>query len=125
MLEMVVDRRHPEHALAGALVDQNTWMTTLTRLEHEQPADDHQHEFVVGRDRDRAERAAQREAAGVAHEHRRRRRVEPQEGEPRADDRQQQHGQVARARAHAGCRDIRRSARCRRGRRSAGRRSRR
>ena len=36
-----------------------------------------------------------REAAGVAHEDRRGRRVEPQEGEARADDRQAQHGQVA------------------------------
>ena len=94
MLEMVVDRRHPEHALAGALVDEHL-DDDRQRLEHEQAADDRQHELMVGRDRDRAERAAQREAAGVAHEDRRRRRVEPQEGEARADDRQQQHGQIA------------------------------
>ena len=70
-------------------------MTTRQRLDHEQAADDHQHELVMGRDRDRAERAAEREAAGVAHEDRGRRRVEPQEGEAGADDRQQQHGEVA------------------------------
>ena len=94
MLEMVVDRGHQEDALAGALVDRDL-DDDRQRLDHEQAADDHQHELVVRGDRDRAERSAQREAAGVAHEDRRRRRVEPQEGEPRADDRQQQHGEVA------------------------------
>ena len=78
-------------------LNQKTWTTTLTRFQHEQPADDHQHELMVRRDRDRAERSAQCEAAGVAHEDRRRRRVEPEEGEARADDRQQQHGQIASA----------------------------
>ena len=70
-------------------------MTTLDSLEHEQAADDHQHELMVGGDRDRAERSAEREAAGVAHEDRGRRRVEPEEGQPGADDRQQQYGQIA------------------------------
>ena len=56
-------------------------MMTRQRLDHEQPADDRQHELMVRRDRDRAQRAAQRKASGIAHEHRSRRRVEPQKGE--------------------------------------------
>ena len=56
-----------------------------------------EHELMLGRHRDRAQRAAEREAAGVAHEYRGRRRVEPQEGKARADDRHAQHGKVARA----------------------------
>ena len=50
---------------------------------------------MVRRDGDGSERAAQGKAAGVAHEDGSRRRVEPQEGEARADDGQQQHRQVA------------------------------
>ena len=70
-------------------------MTTDTASSTNSAADDHQHELMVRRDRDRAERSAQREAAGVAHEDRGGRRIEPQEGEARADDREQQHRQVA------------------------------
>src|SRR3954465_5340661 len=67
MLEMVVDRRHQEDALAGALVD-NDLDHDRQRPDPEQTADDRQHELMVGGDRDRAERSAKREAAGVAHE---------------------------------------------------------
>ena len=101
---MVVDRRHPEDALAGALVDEHL-DDHAHRLDHEQAADDAEHDLVLGRDRDRAQRAAEREAAGIAHEDRRRRRVEPEEGEARADDRRAEHGQIARAEHDTECRD--------------------
>ncbi len=52
---------------------------------------------MMRRDRHRAQCAAQRQTSGVAHEHRRGGRVEPQEGEPRADDCEQQYGQIASA----------------------------
>ena len=45
---------------------------------------------------DRAQRAAEREAAGIAHEDRRGRGVEPQEGETRAHDRRAEDRQFAR-----------------------------
>ncbi len=49
-------------------------------------------------DGDRAERAAQRKAAGIAHEDRCGRRIEPQKGKPRPDDRTAHDGQLTRAR---------------------------
>jgi hypothetical protein len=52
---------------------------------HEEPADDGQHDLVLGRHRDGAQRAAQRERSGVAHEDGRRRRVVPQEAQAAAD----------------------------------------
>ena len=70
-------------------------MITRHRLDHEQAADDPEHDLVLGGDRDRAERAAEREAAGIAHEDRGRRGVEPEEGEAGADDRRAEHGEVA------------------------------
>src|SRR6185369_8165337 len=94
MLEMVVDRRHQEDTLARALVDQHL-DHDRQRLDHEQAADDDQHELVVRRDSNRAESPAEREAARVAHEDRRGRGVEPEEGEARSNDRQAQHSQVA------------------------------
>src|SRR5688500_1265343 len=96
LLEMVVDRRHPEDALAGALVDQDL-DDHRQRLDDEQAADDAEHDLVLGGDGDGAERATQSEAAGVAHEDRGGRRVEPEEGEARADDRRAQHGEIANA----------------------------
>jgi len=36
----------------------NTWTMTETRLHHEQPADDGEHDLVLGCDRDRAQSAA-------------------------------------------------------------------
>ena len=68
-------------------LNEATWMMTDTRLEHEQAADDGEHDLVLGGDGDRAEHAAERQRAGVAHEDRRRRRVEPQEAEAGADHR--------------------------------------
>ena len=64
-------------------------------LEHEQAADDRQHDLVLGDDADGAERRAAGERPGVAHEHHRRRRVEPEEAEARADQRAAEHGKLA------------------------------
>ena len=94
LLEVMVDRRHPEHALAGEL-ERDHLHDHRHRFEHEQPADDRQHDLVLGGDRDRAEHAAERERAGVAHEDRRRRRVEPEEAEAGADHRAAQHRELA------------------------------
>ena len=48
-------------------------------------ADDRQHDLVLGADRNRPQRAAQRQRPGVAHEDRRRRGVVPQEPEARPE----------------------------------------
>ena len=90
----MVDRRHPEHALAGEL-ERDHLHDHRHRFEHEQPADDGEHDLVLGGDRDRAEHAAERERAGVAHEDRGRRRVEPEEAEAGADHRAAQHRELA------------------------------
>ena len=50
---------------------------------------------MLGGDGDRAEHAAERQRAGVAHEDRRRRRVEPEEAEAGADHRAAEHGELA------------------------------
>ena len=73
---MMVDRRHLEHALAGEL-ERHHLHDDRHRFEHEQPADDRQHDLVLGRHRDGADHAAERERTGIAHEDRGRRRVEP------------------------------------------------
>ena len=62
LLEMMVQRRHAEDALAGQL-ERGDLDDHRDRLEHEQAADDRQHELVLGDDRDRAERAADRRAS--------------------------------------------------------------
>src|SRR5450631_429655 len=85
LLEVMVDRRHPEHALAGQL-ERHHLHDHGNRFEHEQAADDAEHDLVLGDDRDGAEQAAERERAGVAHEDRCRRRVEPQEAETGSED---------------------------------------
>src|SRR4051812_9182856 len=94
LLEMVVQRRHPEHAFAGQL-ERDHLHDDGYRLQHEQPADDGEHQLVLGRHRDRAEHAAERQRAGIAHEDRRRRRVEPEEAEAGAEHRAAQHRQLA------------------------------
>ena len=72
-----------------------TCTTTDSRLHHEQAADHRQHDLVLDRDRRRAEQAAERQRSGVAHEDLRRRRVEPQEADARADQRAADHHEVA------------------------------
>src|ERR1700704_5819776 len=96
LLKMVMDRRHPEHALAGEL-ERHYLHDHRDRLQHEQSADHREHDLVFDRDRDRSEHAAKRQRSGVAHEDRCRRRVEPQESQSRAQYRAAQHREFARA----------------------------
>src|SRR3546814_10982510 len=77
---MMVDRRHAKDALAGALVPEDL-DDHRQRLDHEQPADEDEDEFMLRGDRARRKRAAKREAAGVAHEDGGGGRVEPRGGE--------------------------------------------
>src|SRR5436190_20084652 len=74
LLEMVVDGRHAEHALAGEL-ERDHLHDHRHCLEHEQSAHDAEHDLVLGRDRDCPQHAAERERAGITHEDRGRRRV--------------------------------------------------
>src|SRR4051812_29593134 len=98
LLEMMMQRRHAEHALARE-AERDHLHDHRDRLEHEQSAHDRERELLLGRDRNGAEQAAERERAGIAHEDRCRRRVEPEEAEAGAD-----HG-AAQDRKLAGARD--------------------
>ena len=79
-LEVVVDRRHQEHALAERLergdLDQHR-----QRLDDEDAAEDDQQHLGLGHHREPRDRAAQPERPRVAHEDRGRERVEPQEAD--------------------------------------------
>ena len=94
LLEVVVQRRHAEDALARELVARDL-DDDRDRLEHEEPADDGEHQLVLGDDADDAERPADGERAGVAHEDHRGRRVEPQEPQGRAHHRGAEDGELA------------------------------
>src|SRR6056297_3637254 len=67
LLEMVMDRRHLEHALARQLVGGDL-DDHRGSLEHEQAADDGEHDFVLRCHCDCAEHAAERQRTGIAHE---------------------------------------------------------
>src|SRR6056297_3028566 len=82
-LVMMMDRRHQEDALAGAL-EIDHLNDHRERLGHEEAADDAQNQFVLGGDRDGTQCAAQGQRAGIAHEDRRRGGVVPQEAETAA-----------------------------------------
>ena len=80
-------------------LNEATWTIDRQRLHHEQAADDGEHDLVLDRDRHRAEQAAERERAGVAHEDLRRRRVEPEKADARADQRAADDHEIAGMRA--------------------------
>src|SRR5690606_100426 len=67
MLEVMVDRRHLEDALAGEF-ERGDLNDHRDGLEYEQAADDGEHDLMLGGHRDRAEHAAHGERAGIAHE---------------------------------------------------------
>ena len=90
----MVDRGHQEHPLAGALEIQHL-NDHRQCLDHEQAADDGQHNLVFGADGNGPERAAKRQRPGIAHEHRRRGGVVPQEPQPPADQRGGEHQNLA------------------------------
>src|ERR1700678_3930734 len=67
LLVMVMDRRHAEDALASEL-ETHHLHDHRHGLEHEQSADNRQHDLMLDATRHRAQRPAQRQGAGVAHE---------------------------------------------------------
>jgi hypothetical protein len=67
------------------------------RLDDEDAAHHREHDLLARDDGDRAERAAERERADVAHEDLRRMRVEPQEGQPAPASAEQKISSFARA----------------------------
>src|SRR5579885_635832 len=94
LLEMMVQRRHAEDALARELVARNLH-DHGHGLQHEEAANDRQHDLVLGDDGDHAKRSADRERAGVAHEHHGGRRVEPEKPECRPDHRAAEDRELA------------------------------
>src|SRR5689334_22776836 len=80
LLEMMVQRRHHEHALARQL-ERGDLHDDGDRFQHEQAADHGEHDLVLHRNRGGAQHAAKRKRTGIAHEDRGRRRVEPEEAE--------------------------------------------
>src|SRR5262245_34807884 len=94
LLEVVMQRRHHEYPPAGEL-ERDHLHDHRNRLQHEQPADDGERDLVLGGDRDRADQPTERQRAGVAHEDRGWRRIEPQEAEAGAEQRAAQDHQLA------------------------------
>src|SRR5215831_7677359 len=91
---MVVDRRHSKHALPRKL-ERHHLHDDGYRLEYEQTADHRQHDLVLGGHRNCANHSAKSERAGIAHEYRGRRRVEPKEAQSRPYHRPAQHREFA------------------------------
>src|SRR6516165_1876105 len=84
LLEMVMDGRHSENPLSRELVRCDLH-DHRHRFQHEQPADHGQHDLVLRRYRDGADHAAKCQRAGVAHENRSRRRIEPKKSQACTD----------------------------------------
>src|SRR5262245_29207369 len=95
-LVVMVQRGHPEHAPAREL-ERRDLDDDRARLDDVDPADQRQEQLRLGEHRQRAERAAERQRAHVAHEHLRGIAVEPQEAERRADERAAEDRELARA----------------------------
>ena len=81
---MVVERRHQQDAAAEGLEGEDL-DRDRERLDHEDAADDDQQHLGLGHHREGADRAAEAERAGVAHEDRGREGVEPEEADAGAD----------------------------------------
>ena len=90
-LEMMVQRRHEEDALPRLLVVEHLDHDGQG-LGHEQAADDDGHELSLREHGQAAQRHAERERAGVAHEDVGRERVEPQKADARARERRREDG---------------------------------
>src|SRR5262249_62235558 len=96
LLEVVVDWRHAEHALAGEF-ERYHLDDHRDGLDHEQPADNGKHDLVLGDDRDGSDETAERERAGVAHEDRGGGANETQKTKGGAPKGAAQHTPIARA----------------------------
>src|ERR1044071_7710473 len=83
---MVMERRHRENTLPGQAETQHL-ENYGNRFEHEDAADHGEQQLLFATDRDHANQAANRQRAGIAHDHFRRVTIEPEEPEPGADER--------------------------------------
>src|SRR5262249_52950895 len=93
LLEVVMERRHLEHALAGHLEGRHL-DDDRQSFEQEDAADNKQQQLLLDQNRHRRESGAERERADIAHENFRGIRVVPEEAERRADDRAAEDGHV-------------------------------
>ncbi len=94
-LEVMVEGRHTEHALAGQL-EASHLSDHRQGLEDEQAADQRKQQLGAAEDGQRGYCPTQRQRAGVPHEDARRRCVPPQESDARTGDRGRDHGQIQR-----------------------------
>src|SRR4051794_4016987 len=92
-LEVVVDRGHQEDPLAKRL-EREHLKQDRQRLQHEDPAEHDQQLLGLRHHCEARDRPAEPERSGVAHEDRRRERVEPQEADARADEAPREQRQV-------------------------------
>ena len=92
-LEVVVERRHQQDPPPEGLESEDLG-GDRERLDHEDPADDDQQHLGLGHHREGADRAAEPERAGVAHEDRGREGVEPEEPDAGPDQAGGEQGQV-------------------------------
>ena len=81
---MVVDRRHPEDALAGQF-ERDDLNDHAQGLDDEDSADYSQQDFLSNQDGNGAERATEGEGTDISHEEFRRRCIEPEKAESAAD----------------------------------------
>ena len=81
---MMMDRRHQEHAFSGAFEIEHL-NDDRERFDHKQPANNGQNDLVFRGHGNRPQSAAQGQRSGIAHEHSRRRGIEPQKAEPSAN----------------------------------------
>src|SRR3984893_16358783 len=91
-LEMVVDRRHQEHPFAGGLEGDHL-NHHRQRLDHEDPPEQDQQQLVLVHHRQPRHRPAQPQRARIAHEDRRRKRVEPEKADRAAHQAAGEHRQ--------------------------------
>ncbi len=89
--------RHSKNAAAAARLEVRDLQHHRDGFDDEHTAHDEQHDLLACNHRDRAERAAERERADIAHEYFGRVRVEPQKREPGAGDRGADDHQLTRA----------------------------
>jgi hypothetical protein len=89
-----MQRRHLEDTLARQL-ERGHLDDHRHRFEHEDAADDRQQQFLLDEDRDRAERAAERQRSHIAHEDVGGIGVVPEEAQARAHQRAAEDRQFA------------------------------
>src|SRR5579864_6002774 len=96
----MVERRHSEDPLPRRL-ERRDLDDDGGGLDDEDAADDYEDELLLDEERDRPERAAERERTDVAHEDVGGIRVVPEESEARADERTAEDRELTGQRRHA------------------------